>query len=131
MTPAEYIAKGFNVSAHIEQAQINRAEADVSEAYINPILPNIPTPTPDTVTDALANLSFLLLCQRNIAETRGGAKLKTTANSQNTGAWDALAEQAHTCAMYIDRLRELEGANKTAKVKDICKIYFKTNFFYS
>lgn len=131
MTPTEYNAKGLNVSLHIEQAYIDRAERDVRSAYVTPILPNIQTPEPEAVADAVANLSFLLLLQRNLVETRSGAKLKTNANSQNAGAWDAIGEQAHTCAMKIDALRQLPGANKTAKVTDICKIYFKTNFLYS
>lgn len=130
MTPTEYNAKGLNVSLHIEQAQIDRAERDVRDAYIKPILPNTQTPEPEAVADAVANLSFLLLLQRNIVETRSGAKIKTNANSQNAGAWDAIGEQAQTCAMKIDALRQLSGANKTAKVTDICKIYFKTNFLY-
>lgn len=131
MTPTEYNNRGLNVSLHIEQAQIDRAEKDVRDAYIKPILPSVPTPEPEEVKDAVANLSFLLLLQRNIVETRSGAKVKTNANSQNAYAMDIIGEQSHTCAMKIDAVRELEGADKKAEVCDICKIYFKTNFLYS
>lgn len=127
MTPQDYANKGFPISLHIDQAVINRAEADVREAYVTPI---VGTQTGDAVADATANLAFMLMAQRNVFVTRAGAKEKTNANSRAAEAWETLQEMAHTCAMKIDALRNLPGANKTAEVHDICRIYFKTNFFY-
>lgn len=127
MTPQDYVNKGFAVSLHIDQAIINRAEADVRAAYITPIVGEMEG---EVVTDALANLSFMAMTQRNVFVTRSGAKEKTGANSRTAETWDTLQEMAHVCAMKIDALRELPGANKTAEVHDILRIYFKTNFFY-
>lgn len=128
MTPQEYANKGFAVSLHIDQAIIDRAEADVRAAYITPIVGA--EAAGEVIADALANLSFMVMTQRNVFVTRSGAKEKTNANSRSVETWETLQEMAHTCAMKIAALRELPGANKTAEVHDICRIYFKTNFFY-
>lgn len=128
MTAEQYIAKGFNFSQHIEQAKIDRAEADVTAAYITPI---VGAGTGADVDDAVANLAFLLLMQRSLFETRVGAKVKLTQNSQTPYAWDALSQQAHVCDLKIVALRKRADANKTACVDDICKIYFTSNYFYT
>lgn len=127
MTPQEYVNKGFAVSLHIDQPIIDRAEADVRAAYVTPIMGAGATGA--EVDDAVANLAFMAMTQRNVFVTRSGAKEKTNANSRTAEAWDTLQEMAHTCAMKIAALRELPNANKTAEVNDICRIYFKTNFF--
>lgn len=128
MTPQEYANKGFAVSLHIDQSVIDRAEADVRAAYVTPIVGV--NAQGEAVNDAIANLAFMIMTQRNVFVTRSGAKEKTNANSRTVEAWETLQEMAHTCAMKIAALRELSGANKTAEVNDICRLYFKTNFFY-
>lgn len=128
MTPQEYAAKGFAVSLHIDQSIIDRAESDVRQAYIDPIVGA--DAQGEAVTDALANLAFMAMTQRNVFVTRSGAKEKTNANSRSVETWETLQEMAHTCAMKIAALRELPGAKAKAEVQDICRIYFKTNFFY-
>lgn len=128
MTPQEYAAKGFAVSLHIDQSIIDRAESDVRQAYIDPIVGA--DAQGEAVTDALANLAFMAMTQRNVFVTRSGAKDKTNANSRSAETWETLQEMAHTCAMKIAALRELPGAKAKAEVHDICRIYFKTNFFY-
>lgn len=122
-----YKSHGFEVSLLTEQATIDRAEADVKAAYLEPIVgANIDTPE---AIDALANLTFLLLLQRTIFATRAGAKIKQTAQSQEAGEWQKISQQASVCHLKLQALRESEGANKTARVFDICKIYFSTNFY--
>lgn len=129
MTAQEYNAKGFAVSLHIDQSIIDRAEKDIREAYINPIVGSQASGV--EVEDAIANLVFFLMTQRNIFVTRSGAKDKMVANSRSVEMWDTLQEQAHTCAMKLEALKQLPNANKDAVVSDICRLYFKTNFFYS
>lgn len=128
MTPQEYANKGFAVSLHIDQAIIDRAEADVRAAYVTPILGE--NAQGANVDDAVANLAFMAMTQRNVFVTRSGAKEKTNVNSRTADTWDTLQEMAHTCAMKITALRMLPGANKEAEVNDICRLYFKTNFFH-
>lgn len=129
MTPQEYTNKGFAVSLHIDQSIIDRAEADVRAAYVAPIVGE--SEQGEAVVDAVANLAFMLMTQRNVFVTRSGAKEKTNANSRIAETWNTLQEMAHVCAMKIEALRNLPGANKTAKVNDICRLYFSTNFFNS
>lgn len=128
MTPQEYANKGFAVSLHIDQQIIDRAEKDVRAAYVTPILGE--NAQGEAVNDAIANLAFMVMTQRSVFVTRSGAKEKTNANSRTAEAWETLQEMAHTCHMKIAALRELPGANKAAEVNDICRLYFKTNFFY-
>ena len=128
MTPQEYTSRGFSVSLHIDQSVIDRAEKDARAAYITPILGN--GAAGEVVDDAICNLAFMLMTQRNVFVTRSGAKEKTNLNSRTVDTWETLQEMAHTCAMKIAALREQPGANKDAKVNDICRIYFNTNFFY-
>lgn len=126
MTKDWYIQHGFKMSSQIDQAEIDRAEADVTKAYVNPIVNGATVPT-ETRENAIGNLAFLLLLQRSTFVTRAGAKFKTGYNSQNAGDWEQLQDAAMTCHVALEALRDAAGA-KNAKVTDICKIYFKTNF---
>lgn len=121
---------GYSVSANLDQAIIDRAEADAFAAYISPIMPNAERED-ECLQRALADLAFLLLLQRTLRVTRGGTKEKTSTQSVNAGEWASLTEQTQTAAMTIDMLRKMPGAVKDAKVTDIAKIYFKTHFIYS
>lgn len=126
MTKDWYIQHGFKMSSQIDQAEIVRAEKDVIKAYIDPIV-NGATVQTEMRENAIGNLAFLLLLQRSTFVTRAGAKFKTGYNSQNAGDWEQLQDAAMTCHVALEALRNAAGA-KNAKVTDICKIYFKTNF---
>lgn len=127
MTRQWYIEHGYKLSALIEQAEIDRAEADVIAAYISPIKggAEIAQGIVDAVT---ANLAFLLLLQRSVFATRAGAKTKTGYNSADVDAWAILQQEAASCHLALESLKTQEGANADAEVIDICRIYFKTNF---
>lgn len=121
---------GFDVSINVEQSIIDRAETDIETSYIAPILKaGDATKAEDcTLRNARLNLVYLLLLQRSNHVTRAGAKMKFTAQSSTPSGWDVLAEMASTCDLYITRLMEQTGVKK-AVYNDICKIYFKTNYF--
>lgn len=129
MTKEWYKENGYKMGLNYDQNQIDRAEADVKEAYISRILPEASEDDED-VKRATADLAFLLLSLRNVFVTRSGAKEKTGVNSMTAGADRVVAEQAPTCKMRLEELRSKSGAVKGAKVRDICKIYFKSNYFY-
>lgn len=132
MTLQWYKDNGYNVSINMSQAVIDRAEKDVYDAYVKPILPEAVFPFEEgEVMMAVADVVFLLVMQRSTKVTRSGAKEKTSANSQNAGEWSVLSEQASTAALAVDRLRAMPGSVKDAEVTDIAKIYFKTQYFYS
>ena len=127
MTKQWYLEQGYKLSAQIEEAEIARSEADVTAAYIAPIIGTAKVPN-DMVQKAVGNLAFLLLLQRSIFATRAGAKFTSGYNSQSASAWDVLQQEASACHLALETLRKQPGANAEAEVCDICKIYFKTNF---
>ena len=127
MTKDWYSQNGFKISSLIDQSEIDRAEKEVTAAYIVPIVGEVETPT-EVQKNAIGNLAFLLLLQRSIFLTRAGAKTKTGYNSQEADAWAKLQQSASSCHLALEQLRNTEGANADAEIMDICKIYFKTNF---
>lgn len=128
MTTAWYNEHGYKVSTWLDDAEIGRAEADVTRAYIAPIVGGAEV-AQDVIERVTGGLAFLLLLQRTIFATRGGAKLKTGYNSQEADAWAKLQQEATSCHLLLQELRGQAGVNADAVVTDICKIYFKTNFF--
>lgn len=128
MTKQWYLERGYKLSAQIEEAEIARAEADVTAAYIAPIVGTSESVPTDIRQKAVGSLAFLLLLQRSIFATRAGAKVKTGYNSQDASAWDVLQQEAAACHLALETLRKQPWANAEAEVCDICKIYFKTNF---
>lgn len=131
MTKDWYLQHGFKLSPLIEQAEIESAEMDVRMAYVNPILGSaaVPSEYEAVVENAVGNLAFLLMLQRSIFLTRAGAKIKTGYNSQEADAWTKLQQAAMSCHLALVELRKVPGADASAEVLDVCKIYFKSNFF--
>lgn len=127
MTKNWYIEHGYKVSSLIEQTEIDRAERDVIAAYVVPI-ENGATIDATVRENAVGQLAFLLLLQRTLFLTRAGAKTKTGYNSQEADAWAKLQQEATSCHEALETLKAQEGVNPNAKVVDICKIYFKSNF---
>ena len=131
MTKDWYLQHGFKLSPLIEQAEIESAEKDVRTAYVTPIIGGVVVPSEyeAVVENAVGNLAFLLMLQRSIFLTRAGAKIKTGYNSQETDAWTKLQQAAMSCHLALVELRKVPGADASAEVMDVCKIYFKSNFF--
>lgn len=129
MTKQWYQEHGFKMSSYIEYAEISRAEKLVTDAYITPIVSGAAV-SDETINKTVGELAFLYLLQQSVFLTRGGAKLKTGYNSQQADSWDLLQQSSTACHLALESLRRQEGVNAKAEVTDICKIYFKTNFFY-
>lgn len=124
-----YIEHGYKISSLIDDAELQRAEADVEAAYITPIVGA--AIVPDAVKQkAVANLTFLLLTQRTIFVTRAGAKTKNGYESIDAETNAKLREAATSCHASLEALRACDGANAGAEVLDICRLYFKSNYFY-
>ena len=130
MTAADYKSAGFAVSANLEQAKIDTAETLVTGAYLSPIIGTSTLTAPTLLVEALA---FLYLLRQNAFMTRSGAKLKTWQNSEVLQEWAAVSQMCTTCAYLLQDFRDtavgVAGANANADVTDICKIYFKSNYF--
>lgn len=130
MTKQWYQDNGYEISSLISDATIARAERDVTDAYINPIVGSANVST-EVRERAIGSLAFLLILQRTIFATRSGAKVKTGYNSQEADSWAKLQQEATSCHLALDVLKNEPGVNPDAHVTDICKIYFSTNFLYT
>lgn len=127
MTKQWYQEHGFKVSTYIDDAEITRAEKTVRDAYIAPIVGSASV-SQSVIEAAVAELAFLYMLQQSVFLTRAGAKTKTGYNSQDADAWSRLQQAATSCHLALENLRKQPGANAAAKIVDVCKIYFKTNF---
>lgn len=128
MTAQEYRLAGFEVSAQIDPVVISRAEKDVIQAYISPLLPSFSLED-EVVRDCLMNLAFLLVSQRQVFATRVGGRIKKSENSDTPNGWALLAQQASVCDMKLRALKSVNGYVKDAKITDICRIYSVTDFY--
>jgi hypothetical protein len=128
MTAQDYINKGYRLSLHTAQAEIDAKEELAFKSYILPILPTAEKES-EEVKDALMALAFLLLLQANIFSTRSGAKIKNAPQSINPTEWQILNENtviAHRC---LEELKTLPNAEKKPKIYDVAHIYFRTQYF--
>lgn len=130
MTKEWYQTNGYKLGLNFDQAQIDRAERDVVDAYVSRILPGADPDHDADVARCIADLAFLLLSRRNTFVTRSGAKEKTGVNSYTVSPEASLSEMASTCKLQLEKLAAKEGAVSGAKVRDICHIYFTSNFFH-
>ena len=128
MTKQEYQEAGFRLSLQVEQADIDRAEREVTEAYCKPLAPEL-NATSVAYRNAVMNLAFLWLLQHSLFGTRSGAKgVQITSASTPTSA-DVLRECAWDCHSALQVLRHTANTPESVRVQDICRIYFSTNFF--
>lgn len=130
MTKQWYQENGYEISSYVNDATIARAERDVTDAYVTPIVGNANV-SKEIKERAIGNLAFLLILQRSIFATRAGAKVKTGYNSMEADAWAKLQQEATSCNLQLEILKKQPGVNPDAYVTDICKIYFSTNFLYT
>ena len=128
MTAQDYINRGYRLSLHTPQVEIDAKEDLAFKSYILPILPNAEKDS-EEVKEALMALAFLLLLQANIFSTRAGAKIKNTPQSTNPTEWQILNENTVTAHRFIEELKMLPNAEKTPKIYDVAHIYFRTQYF--
>ena len=129
MTAAQYIAKGYNLSAHIEQARIDAAEAMIQTSYIVPMCPTSALLASTEAADAKAALVVLYLAKQQVFATRSGGREKTTAQSNIMAGEKINAQLVPECYLRLKTLQEKGGANPMTSVTDICGVFFRTNFF--
>ena len=130
MTANDYQNKGYKISQLVLQAVIDKAEDTAKSAYIYPIISNAQT-TDEDVKNAVMAIAYLIMCRNNVFVTRAGAKTKTTLQSEKPYSDSVSDEQVLECGRLLEVLRNKENANRDAKVVDVAKIFFKTNYFYT
>lgn len=130
MTKEWYKSQGYHIGLEGTQEVIDRAEREVKVAYVDPILPNADYDNAG-VKQCLADLAYMRMLQLTLFVTRSGAKEKFGDHSANASSDAKYYEQGMVAAQAVDALRAMSGANATAKVNDICHLFFKSNFFYN
>lgn len=130
MSIDDYKQAGYKISTLINQAEIDRAEADVMQAYITPIMSDADPYSNSVVKAALMELVVMLLLQRSVFATRSGAKEKAASQSYAAEATAILRQYAATADMKLQALRAEDDAVADAKINDICGVYFVTYQFF-
>lgn len=131
MNVQDYRAAGFGLSTMIDQAVVTRAENDVVAAYIVPLCGNVPTADErerEPLKTAIMSLSFLLVQQRSTFATRAGAKNKLSEQSSTPTYDDLLRQNGASCAIALKAIAPDKEPSELCS--DICRIFFKTNYFY-
>lgn len=125
MTAKEYRDRGYEVSMQIEQAVIDRAEREITEAYIKPLTDKGVEDA--DVKEAVFALAYLRMTQQRFFATRSGGKTKTNEFGQDYDQWAKVAEWGAVCDMWLSKVAKANG-KRTDVVTDICRIYFKSNW---
>lgn len=125
MNVTNYIDAGYNLSQHISQAVIDRAENDVLNAYILPIKADADESEYKAV---VMELSYLLIMQRSLFATRSGGKEKQTAQSVSADRRVLLEQYSGACQAKLQAFAESVGVSNFRKLIDdrVCGIYFST-----
>ena len=126
MNVQDYRANGYNLSQYIDDATVQRAEREVTAAYLVPLVGDEVDVTSEPEKSVLMSLAFLLIQQRSISATRAGGKTKNTPQSSTPTADDMLTQAAKTAAFWLNAIDK----KAALKVSDICGIFFKTRYFY-
>ena len=124
MNAEQYRQAGYRVSMQVSQAEISRAEADVTEAYIAKVMPTYSTNDTD-VKAAIMQLAFILLLQRTAVATRSGGKEKTAPSLSENGC--PSSPDLENADRLLRKIQTEAGVTSTL-VDDICGIYFRTRF---
>ena len=111
MTANDYILAGYEMSKQVSEEVITRAERDVMEAYVIPILGAEAT-VEDNKCDVMA-LAFCLLLRRNVVKTRFGSEIKNnqygTVMQYESGVLNQ--QIAGICQPVFKSLKEKAGAD--------------------
>lgn len=124
MTAQEYQAAGYRVSQQVMQSEIDRAEADVTAAYIAKVAPTFSSTDAD-VKAAVMQLAVILLTNRHAVATRSGGKTKDTPQlSQNAYASQGDVDNADRLLRKVQTVAGLPSK----LVDDIAGIYYRNTF---
>lgn len=120
---------GLQVSTTLDTDYVEAIETQVKDAYITPLKETLDEGETLAANKVIAPLAWLLMAQRGSVVTRSGAKLKVTEQSDKVSQWEQIAAVAKQAYIELDAFAILVGG-KLESVRDICGIFFKTNYFY-
>lgn len=128
MTAQDYINRGYRVSLHISQAEIDLKENQVVKCYIEPATGGNVDVEDEDVKNAIMAFTYILILQNSIIGTRSGARIKTTPQS-TTASEQAIIDQTASDAHYYLQVLCDKFAVKKPRITDIAHIYFRTQYF--
>ena len=124
MTAEQYRAAGYRVSLQVTQTEIERAEADVTAAYIAKVAPTFSATDTDVVA-AVMQLAAILLLNRHAVATRSGGKTKDTPQ-QSTNAYASQGD-VDNADRLLRKVQTVAGL-PSKLVDDIAGIYYRNTF---
>ena len=124
MTAEDYKSAGLRLSAQVSQAEIDRAEADVTGAYVAKVAPEYDATDAD-VKAAVMQLAFILLLIRTSVVTRAGGKVKESP-SLSTAGYPTQSDKDNADRL-IRKVQTVTGL-PSKLVDDICGIYYRNQF---
>jgi hypothetical protein len=124
MTPHEYQQAGYRVSLQVMQSEIDRAEADVTEAYVAKVAPDFMPQSAD-VKAAVMQLAAILLLRRAAVVTRSGGKVKMSPSLSEAGYPNQA--DVENADRLLRKVQSVSG-NVSELVDDIAGIYFRNVF---
>lgn len=116
MTAAEYIAAGYELSKNVEQTIIDKAEKDVKECYIYPILGDDADLT--NFKNQVMGLAFCMMLRRQANKTRYGVEIKSNPYGIQANSDNLMKEISGIALPIINKLKQFAGV-KNPKIKDI------------
>ncbi len=116
MTAAEYIAAGYELSKNVDQTIIDKAEKDVKECYIYPILGNEADLT--NFKNHVMGLAFCMMLRRQANKTRYGVEIKSNPYGIQANSDNLIKEISGIALPIINELKQFAGV-KNPKIKDI------------
>lgn len=128
MTAQDYINRGYRVSLHISQAEIDLKENQVVKCYIEPATGGNVDVEDEDVKNAIMAFTYILILQNSIIGTRAGAKIKSTLQSTTASEQSIIDQVASDAHYYLQVLCERFEIKKP-KIVDIAHIYFRTQYF--
>lgn len=124
MTAEDYKNAGYRLSLQVSQAEITRAETDVTAAYIKKVAPLASTTDTD-VKAAIMQLAFILLLNRHAVATRSGGKTKETPQ-QSTNAYASQGD-VDNADRLLRKVQTVSGL-PSKLVDDIAGIYYRNTY---
>lgn len=128
MTAQDYINKGYRISLHTSQTEIELKENQVVKCYIEPATGGNVDVEDEDVKNAIMAFTYILILQNSIIGTRAGAKIKTTLQSTTASEQSIIDQVASDAHYYLQVLCERFEVKKP-KIVDIAHIYFRTQYF--
>lgn len=128
MTAQDYKDRGYRISQHVSDKEIELKENQVVKCYIEPATDGNVDLEDEDVKNAIMAFTYILILQNSIIGTRSGAKIKSTLQSTTASEQTIIDQTASDAHHYLQVLCD-KFMVKKPKIVDIAHIYFKTQYF--